>query len=86
MSSISIQAKNRLLQVEGELIFDGYRRTGKLGDMVLALKHTNGNRITLIANEENVAIIKNGRLVKSVPICTAAATENDRPTICHLGT
>lgn len=76
MKKISIVAKNRLLQVSGELISEGYRITGKLGDTVMALKHTNGNRITLIATEQSIATIKNGRLVKSEPITITAANES----------
>ena len=76
MKRISIVAKNRLLQISGELISEGYRCTGKLGDAVIALKHTNGNRITLIANEQSIATIKNGRLVKSEPITITAAKES----------
>ena len=57
----------------GELISEGYRCTGSIGDAVKALKHTNGNRITLIATEQSIAMIKNGRLVKSEPITITAA-------------
>lgn len=76
MKKISIVAKNRLLQVSGELISEGYRITGKLGNEVMALKHTNGNRITLIATEQSIATIKNGHLVKSEPITITAAKES----------
>ena len=76
MKRISIVTKNRLLQISGELISEGYRITGKLGDDVMALKHTNGNRITLIATEQSIATIKNGRLVKSEPITITTAKES----------
>ena len=76
MKRISIVAKNRLLQVSGELISEGYRITGKLGDADLALNHTNGNRITLIVTELSIATIKNGRLVKSEPITITAAKDS----------
>lgn len=54
----------RLAQLVGEFLNDKYRVTGKLGERVVALKHTNGNRITLVAEERSIGIIKNGKLVK----------------------
>ena len=59
---------NRLLQICDELKSEGYRITGSLGSSVYALKHTNGNRITLIEAEGRIATIKNGRMVKIEPI------------------
>lgn len=66
----------RLAQIVGELISEGYRKTGSIGDTVVALKHTNGNRMTIIANEVSIAFLKNGRIVKSEPL-TVGATAAD---------
>lgn len=63
----------RLAQIVGELISEGYRKTGSIGDTVVALKHTNGNRMTIIANEVSIAFLKNGRLVKAEPLTIGAA-------------
>lgn len=61
--------QEKLAQVKGEFLNDGYRQTGSLGDTCIAMKHTNGNRVTLVANETTIAVIKNGRLVKQYPWC-----------------
>lgn len=63
----------RLAQIVGELISEGYRKTGSIGNTVVALKHTNGNRMTIIANEVSIAFLKNGRLIKSEPLTVGAA-------------
>lgn len=55
--------KTRLEQICSNLISEGYRVTGRLG-LVRALKHPNGNRITLIASGDCIAYIKNGRFLK----------------------
>lgn len=62
----------RLLQIVGNLTSEGWRKTGSIGDSVIAMKHTNGNRITLIASESSIAYIKNGRLVKNEPLPSAS--------------
>lgn len=67
----------RLAQIVGELISEGYRKTGSIGNTVVALKHTNGNRMTIIANDVSIAFLKNGQLVKSEPITVGAATANE---------
>lgn len=77
MDRILVTAKNRLLQFAGELISEGYRITGRLGDEVIALKHTNGNRITLIASVRGVAFIKNGHFIKSEPVVIKSAESSD---------
>lgn len=63
----------RLAQIKGEFLSEGYRQTGKIGDSVIALKHTNGNRITLIATPTSIAIMKNGHLIKTDEVTRAAA-------------
>lgn len=55
--------KTRLEQICSNLISEGYRVTGRLG-LIRALKHPNGNRITLIGTENSIAYIKNGRFLK----------------------
>lgn len=55
--------KTRLEQICSNLISEGYRVTGRLG-LVRALKHPNGNRITLIGADNSIAYIKNGRFLK----------------------
>lgn len=55
--------KTRLEQICSNLISEGYRVTGRLG-LVRALKHPNGNRITLIGTDDSIAYIKNGRFLK----------------------
>lgn len=59
--------QEKLAQVKGEFLNDGYRQTGSLGDTCIALKHTNGNRVTLVANDNTIAVIKNGHLVTQYP-------------------
>lgn len=63
----SKKLQEKLAQVKGEFLNDGYRQTGSLGESCIALKHTNGNRVTLVANDTTIAVIKNGRLVKQYP-------------------
>lgn len=58
----------RLLQIVGNLTTEGWRKTGSIGDSVIAMKHTNGNRMTLIASESSIAFIKNGHLIKQEPL------------------
>lgn len=67
----------RLAQIVGELISEGYRKTGSIGNTVVALKHTNGNRMTIKANEVSIAFLKNGRLVKSEPLTVGAAADDE---------
>ena len=67
--------KVRLSQIVGNLTSEGWRKTGSLGDCVVALKHPNGNRMTLIATEKSIAYVKNGRLVKTDDITAAAAAK-----------
>lgn len=55
--------KTRLEQICSNLISEGYRVTGRFG-LVRALKHPNGNRITLIVTNNSIAYIKNGRFLK----------------------
>ena len=56
--------KCRMLQFCDELKAEGYRVTGSLGETVYALKHPNGNRMTIIyAGGEN-GYIKIGSLKK----------------------
>ena len=62
----------RLLQIVGNLTSEGWRKTGSIGDSVIAMKHTNGNSITLIASDTSIAYIKNGRLVKNEPLPSAS--------------
>lgn len=63
MQSLNVRA--RLLQIVDELKAEGYRVTGTLGDSVFALKHTNGNRMTITAVGKQIGYIKNGHLVKT---------------------
>ena len=62
----------RLSQKSGEICSEGYRITGRLGRYVIALKHPNGNRITLLAQDNEIGILKNGCLVKRESLLTAA--------------
>lgn len=57
--------KCRMLQICDELKAEGYRVTGSLGDTVYALKHPNGNRMTIIYAGGKIGYIKNGTLKKS---------------------
>ena len=70
----------RLLQIVGNLTSEGWRKTGSIGDSVIAMKHTNGNRLTLIANEESIAYIKNGKLVKQETLRAAPVLPSATPT------
>lgn len=62
----------RLSQISGELCSEGYRITGRIGRSVIALKHPNGNRITLLAQDNEIGIVKNGCLVKRESLLAAA--------------
>lgn len=64
----------RLLQICDELKAEGYRVTGSLGSTVFALRHTNGNRMTISYANGEIGYIKNGRLVKTEPVKTVTAT------------
>lgn len=79
MNKVSIY-RTRLLQIRGNLVTEGWRQTGSLGDSVIAFKHTNGNRLTLIANEESIAYIKNGKLVKQEALRAATVLPSATPT------
>lgn len=56
--------KCRMLQICNELKAEGYRVTGSLGDTVYALKHPNGNRMTIIYAGGKIGYIKNGKMIK----------------------
>lgn len=71
--------KTRLEQICSNLISEGYRVTGRLG-LVRALKHPNGNRITLIGTDNSIAYIKNGRFLKKDDI-TAYIAARERGSI-----
>lgn len=71
--------KTRLEQICSNLISEGYRVTGRLG-LVRALKHPNGNRITLIGTDNSIAYIKNGRFLKKDDI-TAYIAARERGDI-----
>lgn len=62
----------RLSQITGEFCSEGYRITGRLGLTTIALKHPNGNRISLIAIDNEIAIMKNGCLIKTESLLAAA--------------
>lgn len=62
----------RLLQICDELKTEGYRVTGSLGSTVFALRHTNGNRMTITYTDGKIGYLKNGRLVKSEKIGAAS--------------
>ena len=57
--------KCRMLQICDELKAEGYRVTGSLGETINALKHPNGNRMTIIYADGKIGYIKNGTLKKS---------------------
>lgn len=64
----------RLLQICDELKAEGYRVTGSLGSTVFALRHTNGNRMTITFTNGKIGYIKNGHLVKTEPVKTVTAS------------
>lgn len=66
----------RLEQIASNLTTEGYRITGRLRPNVIALKHPNGNRMTLIANEYRIAYIKNGHFLKNDLVCVNAQSAN----------
>lgn len=72
---IETNVKCRILQICDELKNEGYRVTGSLGSTVVALKHTNGNRITIIATGNEIGYLKNGRLIKKEPIICHPVTK-----------
>lgn len=75
---MSFDIVNRLRQCADELVSEGYRITGRLGESVIALKHPNGNRMTLIISRGNIAYMKNGHLVKTDEVCRLQSAANPR--------
>ena len=64
----------RLLQICDELKTEGYRVTGSLGSTIFALRHTNGNRMTITYANGEIGYIKNGHLVKKEPFKPISAS------------
>lgn len=65
-----LKSLSRLEQICSSLKNEGYNVVGKM-EGVRCLRHTaNGNRITVLATDDYVAIMKNGRVVKREAIGT----------------
>ena len=64
MNRYKLKSLSRLEQICSSLQNEGYNIVGKM-EGVRCLRHTtNGNRITVLATNDYVAIMKNGRVVK----------------------
>ena len=65
-----LKSLSRLEQICSSLQKEGYVIVGKM-ESVRCLRHTaNGNRITVLATNDYVAMMKNGRVVKREKIST----------------
>ena len=58
-----------LARISGEFLSDGYLYVGSIGNAAIGLRHPrNGNRATILAYEDTIAIMINGRLKKQITL------------------
>lgn len=58
-----------LARLTGEFIADGYLYIGSIANTAIGLRHPrNGNRATILAPEDTIAIMINGRLKKQITL------------------
>lgn len=63
-----------LARLKGEFLTDGYIYVGSLADTAIGLRHPrNGNRATILATENSIAIVINGRLKKQITLAQLRA-------------
>lgn len=68
MAKSSDKLQRILLAEVSSILNDGYRQVGSIGDTVMSFRHYNGNRLTLILDENLLCFIVNGRLKKQVSV------------------
>ena len=63
-----------LARLTGEFISDGYLYIGSIANTAIGLRHPrNGNRATILATEDTIAIMINGRLKKQITLAELRA-------------
>lgn len=63
-----------LARISSEFLTDGYIYVGSLADTAIGLRHPrNGNRATILATENSIAIVINGRLKKQITMAQLRA-------------
>lgn len=63
-----------LARLTGEFISDGYLYIGSIANTTIGLRHPrNGNRATILATENTIAIMINGRLKKQITLAELRA-------------
>lgn len=63
-----------LARLTGEFISDGYLYIGSIANTAIGLRHPrNGNRATILATEDTIAIMINGRLKKQIRLAELRA-------------
>lgn len=73
-----------LARLTGEFIADGYLYIGSIAGTAIGLRHPrNGNRATILATEDTIAIMINGRLKKQI---TLAELRAQAPASAYSGT
>lgn len=73
-----------LARLTGEFIADGYHYVGSIANTTIGLRHPrNENRATILATEDTIAIMINGRLKKQI---TLAELRAQAPASANSGT
>lgn len=73
-----------LARLTGEFISDGYLYIGSIANTVIGMRHPrNGNRATILATEDTIAIMINGLLKKQI---TLAELRAQAPASANSGT
>jgi hypothetical protein len=73
-----------LARLTGEFISDGYLYVGSIANTAIGLRHPrNGNRATILATEDTIAIMINGHLRKQI---TLAELRAQAPASAYSGT
>lgn len=63
-----------LARISGEFLSDGYLYVGSIANTAIGLRHPrNGNRATILATEDTIAIMINGRLKKQITLAELRA-------------
>lgn len=63
-----------LARISSEFLSDGYIYVGSLANTAIGLRHPrNGNRATILATENSIAIVINGRLKKQITLAQLRA-------------
>lgn len=63
-----------LARISSEFLSDGYIYIGSIANTAIGLRHPrNGNRATILATENSIAIVINGRLKKQITLAQLRA-------------